>query len=405
MRRHLDFQGRVAGDIDGLPDPAPSGQARLYFDGLSNTLKTSVNGGAYTGAGASPMTLTAAAAVDIPLTINLHAAQTGDALLVQKSNGTDLIRLQINPAATPVPTQQLLFYPDVAGKGPYLLMSQGNTASGTVNPGFTLGYNQSFEGVQIVAGENALSLQFEADYNDGAQRLMEVYLQYLSADGLTVKRPFMWTINRATNGFTSAILRGNPLTINRDTDDVTAMTIAPNNVVVSAVTGFDTVLYVNAAASRTANLHFGFNGAASFATMATATNSFVWKVNANTGVTHFSSVNGGAGTGISVGISENLAIGTFAVGTSPTSSKGVAIRRRASQTGNMLEIQDSDGTTKLTYWDENARMYQNVPNSAPADADLSNGHVSPYLNEAGNTLLFRVRYSDGTLKTGSVALV
>jgi len=45
-----------------------------------------------------------------------------------------------------------------------------------------------------------------------------------------------------------------------------------------------------------------------------------------------------------------------------------------------------------------------VPNAAPTDGDIPNGYVVPYLDESGNLLKFRVRYSDGTLKTGSIAL-
>lgn len=45
------------------------------------------------------------------------------------------------------------------------------------------------------------------------------------------------------------------------------------------------------------------------------------------------------------------------------------------------------------------------PNEAPTDADLGNGFLTFYLNQAGNQLLVRVRYSNGTLKTATVALV
>lgn len=51
------------------------------------------------------------------------------------------------------------------------------------------------------------------------------------------------------------------------------------------------------------------------------------------------------------------------------------------------------------------RLFYGVPNSAPTDGDLGNSMVTAYLDQAGNALKFRVRYSDATLKTGSVALV
>lgn len=43
--------------------------------------------------------------------------------------------------------------------------------------------------------------------------------------------------------------------------------------------------------------------------------------------------------------------------------------------------------------------------SAPTDGDIDNGAMVAWLNEGSNLLTFRVRYSGGTLKTGTVALV
>jgi hypothetical protein len=50
------------------------------------------------------------------------------------------------------------------------------------------------------------------------------------------------------------------------------------------------------------------------------------------------------------------------------------------------------------------RSFLGAPNSAPGSGSLSNGMLSFYLDEANNRLRIRVRYSNGTLKTGSVAL-
>lgn len=50
------------------------------------------------------------------------------------------------------------------------------------------------------------------------------------------------------------------------------------------------------------------------------------------------------------------------------------------------------------------RPFMSAPNSAPTDSEIKNGVVSFWLNESSNELTFRVRYSDATLKTGTVAL-
>lgn len=46
-----------------------------------------------------------------------------------------------------------------------------------------------------------------------------------------------------------------------------------------------------------------------------------------------------------------------------------------------------------------------APASAPTDAHLANGQVSFYLDEAGANLKVRVKYSDGTLKAGTLTLI
>lgn len=47
---------------------------------------------------------------------------------------------------------------------------------------------------------------------------------------------------------------------------------------------------------------------------------------------------------------------------------------------------------------------QSAPNTAPTDGDIPNEGISFYLDESTNTLKVRAKYTDGTLKTGSVAL-
>lgn len=51
------------------------------------------------------------------------------------------------------------------------------------------------------------------------------------------------------------------------------------------------------------------------------------------------------------------------------------------------------------------RVVFGAPNSAIADAGLANSEASFYLDQAGNTLTVKAKYSDGTVKTGTIALV
>jgi hypothetical protein len=51
-----------------------------------------------------------------------------------------------------------------------------------------------------------------------------------------------------------------------------------------------------------------------------------------------------------------------------------------------------------------ARWFETCPNTAVTDAQISSGQFSVWLNESTNALTFRVRRSDGTYKTGTIAL-
>lgn len=92
--------------------------------------------------------------------------------------------------------------------------------------------------------------------------------------------------------------------------------------------------------------------------------------------------------------------GSKSGGTTITTCYGLFI---AAQTIGTSNFAISTSTGAVVFGD---RLYYNTPNSAPTDGNIPTSAVSWYLNEAGNLLSVRVRYSDGTtLKTGTVALV
>ncbi len=92
--------------------------------------------------------------------------------------------------------------------------------------------------------------------------------------------------------------------------------------------------------------------------------------------------------------------GSKSGGTTITNLYGLFI---ASQTAGTNNWAIKTGSGAVTFGD---RQYFNCASSAPTDGNIPTAAVSWYLDEAGNNIKVRVRYSDGTtLKTGTLALV
>jgi hypothetical protein len=147
-----------------------------------------------------------------------------------------------------VDRRSLRFQGDVAGKGPIVVDYGEGTFDGTVNPIGCFGYNLETGGNLILAGENGLSLNIEGNYDLGARNDMEVYLQYVSADGLTAKRPLFFAFDRSNNAMTGAFLKGAPLTIQWE-DDTTIAAFYQGRLLLPAYTGADSIVEVEGGAT------------------------------------------------------------------------------------------------------------------------------------------------------------
>ena len=53
---------------------------------------------------------------------------------------------------------------------------------------------------------------------------------------------------------------------------------------------------------------------------------------------------------------------------------------------------------------DNSAQTVDVQSFVPPDASLDNSNIVFYLDESGNKLMVRVKYSDGTLKTATISL-
>jgi len=97
----------------------------------------------------------------------------------------------------------------------------------------------------------------------------------------------------------------------------------------------------------------------------------------------------GASTIAYLGGDGNCGFGT----TSPTNTVDVNGTFRVTKGTGVLKINTG------------GQVIQSAFNSAIADGDLANSEMSAYIDEGTNLLTFKVKYSGGTVKTGSIALV
>lgn len=69
---------------------------------------------------------------------------------------------------------------------------------------------------------------------------------------------------------------------------------------------------------------------------------------------------------------------------------------------SLIEIENNSGT--VNYFKVDAtKIVAAAPSSAPADATLSNNNFTVWIDQAGANLKIKVKYSDGTVKTATIA--
>lgn len=87
-----------------------------------------------------------------------------------------------------------------------------------------------------------------------------------------------------------------------------------------------------------------------------------------------------------------------------TAAKGIYIVSTTGGTsGALLDVRNTSASDFL-FQVQPGQIIHTAPASDPGTTLMWNGSWNAYLNEAGNTLVFKVKYSTGTVKSGTVAL-
>lgn len=91
--------------------------------------------------------------------------------------------------------------------------------------------------------------------------------------------------------------------------------------------------------------------------------------------------------------------------TAGTAAKGIYIVSTGGSgtTGCLLDVRNN-GAGDFLFQVQPGQIILDAPAADPGTTLMWNGSWNAYLNEAGNTLVFKVKYSTGTVKSGTVAL-
>lgn len=300
--------------------------------------------------------------------------------------------------------------PDSAGAGPWVLDTDQTTWTGVQNPTAAFGYNMNAQGQRVTAGEDAFAMMWEANYNDGSgQNKMEFYLQHLSDDGLTTKRPLFVAVNRTTNAITAFAITAPLFSLLQDDGASTvAVQMSTTGATFFGLAGNSTKVELRAGTGGGSSFEMGYNAvnrAGVLIAQGVNVSSFYTGGATQTLVASFFD-NGVGGTGfpgICIGTTfTNEATGYFKV--AHGAMFGHVIKGGGGQSANLWELRDSSDVVLSTF-SENG-YFTTRKSAAPADAELAAGEMSLWFDKTNGAskLMVKAKQADGTVKTAAVAL-
>jgi hypothetical protein len=295
-----------------------------------------------------------------------------------------------------------------AGHGPFSWDSGTHNFNGVANPVMYLGYNVSDGGNPIVAGEPYAAQVFEADYDDGRSRNIEMYWEVRNADNTINLRPFGFVLKRDAKRLEDFLITsgicGNPvlMAVPRTGGNVNFADFQPNRVNLHGVDDQDNVLKMTAQPRRNSQIIMHSSGVEAMK-VRTVTPTQGWIEVGGRAARIYAINNSGAAT-LALNADDNSSVGLFSLAGAYNGTRGVTVRSKVGQTANLLEIQ-SPTNAPIAGIDRNGAIFTGA-NSAPATNDIAAGQAFVWFDSTPGAakLMIRAKNAIGALVTGSVPL-
>lgn len=110
------------------------------------------------------------------------------------------------------------------------------------------------------------------------------------------------------------------------------------------------------------------------------------------------------GSGVVDGAAQSLFQGTVSIGLGRANDVGFIVRAAAAPAGDLIQLKDSTAAILSRF--NKAGYFMTKKTVVPADADLTNGELALWLDPTNGAakLMIKAKQTDGTVRTGSVAL-
>lgn len=248
---------------------------------------------------------------------------------------------------------------------PSMVVGYGHTFSGTVNPIIAVGHNIAASGTtKLTAGKPTVGIWVEGDYNDGTNRLSEIYAQFVNDDATVSARPifadFVHTATTRETAIRQLVLLGKSISFycpKNSGGDAQIMSFS-ENAGAAEMRLFPpgdgrALLSLEPPANRESWLDLGWGGTATVARFQTVNATQAWIGFGAGGEIRMYKV--GAGMAAAINAAENSATMTLA-NTLGGAWNTLTIRAHTAPSAPIVKVTNSAGSTQYWAIDQNGDM-------------------------------------------------